>query len=285
MPPSVAIVTDSTACLDPEETDRYGIVVIPLQVLAGGRTMDDVVLREGDLAARLREWSPITTSRPSPEAFRRAYEEAAGRGASGVLSIHLSAELSGTVDSARLAAADPPIPVEVLDSRSLGMGLGFPVLAAAAAAAHGAPLTETAEAARRCMGSVHCYFYLDTLEYLRRGGRIGAAASLVGSALAIKPLLHISNGAIAPLEKVRTATRALARLEDLAVQAAAEDPVDVAIQHLAALPRAEDLAERLTKRIPRLNRLRLTETDLVIAAHTGPGMLGVTIAPPHPSAD
>ena len=284
MPPSVAVVTDSTACLDPEEADRYGIAVIPLQVMAGGRTMDDVVLSADDVAARLREWSPVTTSRPSPEVFRQAYNEAAGRGAPGVVAIHLSAELSGTVDSARLAAADAPVPVEVIDSRSLGMGLGFPVLAAAAAAAHGHPLADTAEAARRSMSSVRSYFYLDTLEYLRRGGRIGAAANLLGSALAIKPLLHISDGTIAPLEKVRTATRALARLEDLAVQAAADHPVDVSVQHLAALPRAESLAERLTSRIPHLNRLRITEVDLVIGAHTGPGMLGVTIAPRHPSA-
>jgi len=279
MPSSVAVVTDSTAYLDRKEAARHGVVVIPLQVVAGGRTMDDVVLGGDELAARLREWSPITTSRPSPERFLHAYREAADRGAAAVVSIHLSAELSGTVDSARLAADDAPIPVEVIDSRSLGMGLGFPVLAAAEAAAHGATLAEAADAARRCMAGLHCYFYVDTLEYLRRGGRIGAAAGLVGSALAIKPLLHIADGAIAPLEKVRTATRAIARLEDLAVQAAADRPVDVAVHHLAALPRAESLAERLSHRIPCLNRLLITEVGLVIAAHTGPGMLGVTVAP------
>lgn len=279
MPPSVAVVTDSTAYLDPKPAAQHDVVVIPLQVTAGGRTMDDTVDLGPDPAALLRAWYPVTTSRPSPERFARAYAEAAERGATGVVSIHLSGEMSGTVDAARLAAADAPLPVEVIDSRSIGMGLGFPVLAAARAACAGLPLTEVAEAARRHMAALRSLFYVDTLEYLRRGGRIGAAASLLGSALAIKPLLHIADGVVAPLEKVRTATRALARLEDLAVQAAADRPVDVAVQHFAARPRAEDLAARLTRRIPHLNRLHIGEVGLVIGAHAGPGMLGVTIAP------
>ena len=282
MSPSVAVVTDSTAYLDPEQVAHHGVVVIPLQVVAGDRTMDDVVPTGEDLAARLREWFPVTTSRPAPERFAQAYAEAAENGASGVVSIHLSGEMSGTVDAARLAAAEARLPVEVIDSRSLGMGLGFPVLAAAVAAREGRPLAEVAQAARRCMASLRSFFYVDTLEYLRRGGRIGAAESLLGSALAIKPLLHIHDGVIAPLEKVRTATRALARLEELTVQAADDNPVDVAVQHFAARARADDLAQRLTKRIPRLGRLYVTEMGLVIGAHAGPGMIGVTISPAGP---
>lgn len=284
MSPSVVVVTDSTAYLESEQVARYGIVVIPLQVVAGDRTMDDVIPAGEDLAARLRKWYPVTTSRPSPERFARAYAEAAESGASGVVSIHLSSEMSGTVDAARLAAADAILPIEVIDSRSLGMGLGFPVLAAAGAAREGRPLAEVAEAARRTMAALRSYFYVDTLEYLRRGGRIGAAASLLGSALAIKPLLHIRDGVIAPLEKVRTAARALSRLEDLTLQAAADAPVDVAVQHFGARARADDLAERLTKRIPRLHRLYVTEMGLVIGAHAGPGMIGVTVSPIQPPA-
>jgi DegV family protein with EDD domain len=158
------------------------------------------------------------------------------------------------------------------------MGLGFPVLAASRAARDGLALAEVAGTARRCMESVRSFFYLDTLEYLRRGGRIGAAASLMGSALAIKPLLHITGGVIAPLEKVRTASRAIARLEDLGVQAAAGTPVDVAVQHLAAPSRAEALAERLARRIPGLGRLVVVEVGAAIGVHVGPGMLGVTVA-------
>lgn len=283
MSPSVAVVTDSTAYLDPELAARHDIVVIPLQVVAGDRTMDATVHLGADPAARLREWYPVTTSRAAPERFARAYAEAAERGAAGVVSIHLSGEMSGTVDAARLAAADAPLPVEVIDSRSIGMGLGFPVLAAARAAGAGLPLAEVAEAARRTMAGLRSYFYVDTLEYLRRGGRIGAAASLLGSALAIKPLLHIADGVVAPLEKVRTAARALARLEDLAVRTAADRPVDVAVQHFAARARAEDLADRLARRIPGLHHLHVGEVGLVIGAHAGPGTLGVTIAPACPS--
>jgi DegV family protein with EDD domain len=281
----VAVVTDSTAYLTPEETDELDIAVVPLQVIVGGRAFDD--LPHGDagaidaegVAAALKEWSPVTTSRPAPSRFAEAYRAAAEAGAAGAVSIHLSGELSGTVEAARIAAREAPIPVEVIDSRSLAMGLGFPVLAAAREARRGATLPEVVELARRRIAACRSFFYVDTLEYLRRGGRIGAAATLVGSALAIKPLLHIVDGAIVPLEKVRTATRAIARLEDLAVQAAAAEPVDVAVHHLGARARADALADRLRPRIPELGHLLVVEVGAVIGAHAGPGMLGVTVAP------
>lgn len=273
MPPSVAIVTDSTSYLP--EGLRAGVTVVPLQVIIGGRAYDEV----GSLALPFGEWVPITTSRPSPARFLSAYQAAADRGASGVLSIHLSSDLSGTAEAAGIAAKEAPLPVEVVDSRSIAMGLGFPVLAAASAAASGESLDAVAAVARACASSTRTYFYVDTLEYLRRGGRIGAAASLVGSALLIKPLLHISEGTISPLEKVRTAARAIARLEDLAVQAAGDARVEVAVQHLSAPGRAEALAERLRGRLPGLERLTVVEVGAVIGAHVGPGMLGLTISP------
>jgi DegV family protein with EDD domain len=162
------------------------------------------------------------------------------------------------------------------------MGLGFPVLAAAEAARRGAGRTEVAAVARACAEATTSFFYVDTLEHLRRGGRIGAAAGLVGSALAIKPLLHISDGLTAPLEKVRTAARAIARLEDLAVEAAGDEPVDIAVHHLTAAERARTLADHLQKRIPALVRLRLVEVGPVVGVHVGPGMLGVTVTPTLP---
>ncbi|MBB2912178.1 DegV family protein with EDD domain [Streptosporangium becharense] len=298
MSPSVTVVTDSTAYLPQEEVSRLGIVVVPLQVIVGGRPFDDVVpldgVARGDSAARSRggsradgrgvmealgERGPVTTSRPAPRRFADAYAEAAARGATGVVSVHLSAEMSGTVEAARIGAADSPVPVEVVDSRSIAMGLGFPVLAAAEAAAAGATRTEVADAARRCMESVRSFFYVDTLEYLRRGGRIGAAATLLGSALMMKPLLHISGGVVVPLEKVRTAGRAIARLEDLTAEAAGAAPVRVAVQHLRAEARAEALAARLPRRIPGLTRVTVVEVGAVVGAHTGPGMLGLTVSP------
>ncbi|OUC90884.1 DegV family protein [Streptosporangium minutum] len=280
MSPSVAVVTDSTAYLPREETSRLGIATVPLQVVVGGRPLDDVAQIDGAaMNEALREWAPVTTSRPAPQRFADVYDEAAARGAVAVVSIHLAGEMSGTVEAARAGAEDALIPVEVVDSRSIAMGLGFPVLAAAEAAARGATMTETADAARRCMDSTRSFFYVDTLEYLRRGGRIGAAATLLGSALMIKPLLHIADGVIVPLEKVRTAARAIARLEDLAVQAAGTGPVNVAVQHLAASSRAETLAARLPQRIPGLVKVTVVEVGAVIGAHVGPGMLGLTVSP------
>ncbi|MFD0659363.1 DegV family protein [Thermocatellispora tengchongensis] len=197
------------------------MAVIPLQVVIGGRAYDDMAdIDPAGVSAALRARSPVTTSRPAPERFAAAYEAAAAGGATAIVSIHLSGEMSGTVEAARLAAETAPIPVEVIDSRSIAMGLGFAVLSAARTAAQGAGPNEVAAAARHTLEHTHSFFYVDTLEHLRRGGRIGPAATLLGSALMIKPLLHIVEGVIVPLEKVRTATRALARLEDLAVQAA-----------------------------------------------------------------
>ncbi|GGL15235.1 DegV domain-containing protein [Sphaerisporangium melleum] len=284
MPQAVTVVTDSTAYLGPDEIRRLGVIVIPLQVVVGGRALDDVAEIDADgVATALRQWSPVSTSRPAPQRFADAYESAAAQGAAGVVSIHLSGAMSGTVASARIAAAEAMIPVDVVDSGSLAMGLGFPVLAAARAARAGAGRAEVAAAARACAEATRSYFYVDTLEHLRRGGRIGAAASLLGSALSIKPLLHITQGAIAPLEKVRTSGRAIARLEDLAVRAAGAEPVDVAVQHLVARERALVVADHLAKRIPALGDLRIVEVGAVVGVHVGPGMLGITITPALPT--
>jgi DegV family protein with EDD domain len=122
-------------------------------------------------------------------------------------------------------------------------------------------------------------FYVDTLEYLRRGGRVGAAAALVGSALSVKPLLQVRDGLIAPLEKVRTSAKALSRLEELAVSAAGSSVCDVAVAHLASPDKANALAARLKERVPQVRELVVTEVGAVIGAHVGPGMLAVVVAP------
>ncbi len=227
-------------------------------------------------------WWPAGRCRRVGPRRRRSsgvYEQAARNGAEAVVSIHLSGEVSGTVESAELAARDAPIPVHVVDSRHLGMGTGFAVAAAAAALDAGATAEQAAAAARDRARATTALFYVDTLEFLRRGGRVGAAAALVGSALAVKPLLEIKDGTIVPLEKVRTAARALARLEELAVAAAGDRDVDLAVSHLASPANANDLAERLRARVPRVGELVVNQVGAVIGAHVGPGMLAVVIAP------
>jgi DegV family protein with EDD domain len=189
----------------------------------------------------------------------------------------LSAGLSGTLEAASMAAGDAPLPVEVVDSRSTAMGLGFPVLAAAELAAAGADADEVAAAARAAVGRTRALFSVHSLDALRRGGRIGQAAALVGSALAVKPLLHVVDGRIALLEKVRTTARAMARLEELASAEADGGPVDVAVHHLAAPERAEALAGRLRARLPGVGACHLSEVGAVVGAHVGPGLLGVVI--------
>lgn len=276
---SVALVSDSTS-VDAELADALGVVVVPLQVVIGATSYDEGTEATPEkVAAALKEWSPVSTSRPAPDAFLRAYEEAASGGAEEVLSIHLSGEVSGTYESAQLAAKESPIPVETLDSRQLGMGTGFAVRAAMAALDQGATAAEAAEVAGRRSDGTTVLFYVDTLEYLRRGGRVGAAAALFGSALAVKPLLTVKDGRIVPLEKVRTANRAIHRIEELAVAAAGDKDVDIAVSHLANADRANSLAERLRDRVPGTDELVVNQVGAVIGAHVGPGMLAVVVSP------
>jgi DegV family protein with EDD domain len=276
----VAVVTDSTSYLPAELVSEHAIEVVPLQVVIGGTSYDEGSgASASSVADALRSWQPVTTSRPAPATLLQAYEAAAERGCDAVVSVHLSSQMSGTVESARLAAKDSPVPVEVVDSGSLGMGLGFAVVSAAMAAAEGRPADEVARVARDRADASTAVFYVDTLEYLRRGGRIGAAAAMLGSALAVKPLLHLVDGHIEPLEKVRTAAKAIARLEDVAVGHAGSRSVDVAVHHLASAERAEALAERLRGRLPALAGLHVSEVGAVVGAHVGPGMLAVVVAP------
>lgn len=277
----VAIVTDSTSYLPAVLVAEHGIRVVPLQVIIGGTAYDEGTEATSAMVAEaLRTWTPVTTSRPAPAAFLDAYESAANAGCDGIVSIHLSADISGTFESATLAARDSPVPTRVIDSRSLGMGIGFAAIAAAEAAAAGEmSLDEIAAIAAKRAAAVLAVFYVDTLEHLRRGGRIGAGAAFLGSALAVKPLLRLVDGHIEPLEKVRTSVKAIARLEEISVAHAGDADVDIAVAHLANPDRAQTLADRLRERLPRLGVLQVGEVGAVVGAHVGPGMLSVVIAP------
>lgn len=276
----VAVVTDSTAYLPEGVAETSHVGVVPLHVVLGSRTgTEGADVSPGDVASALTERRmQVSTSRPTPSELAGAYR---ATGARCIVSVHLSAELSGTYDAAVLAAAEVAgegLEVRVVDSGTIAMGLGFAVLAAARAATGGASAEEVEAAARTTAGATDVLFYVDTLEHLRRGGRIGAAAALVGTALAVKPLLHVTGGRIAPLEKVRTASKALARLEDLAVERAGQDAVDVAVHHLAAEEKATALAGRLLTRIPGLDSVHVSEVGAVVGAHVGPGLLGVVVS-------
>ncbi|MFD4278164.1 DegV family protein [Streptomyces cyaneofuscatus] len=276
----VAIVTDSTAYLPRRTMERHGITAVPLTVVLGDQALEEgTEISARSLALALQKRHSVTTSRPSPEVFAATYRAAADGGAEAVVSLHLSAEFSGTYDAALLAAKDAPIPVRVVDTGMVAMALGFCALAAAESAEAGGSPDEIVAAAEKRAAGTSAYFYVDTLDYLRRGGRIGTAQALLGSALAVKPILQLDGGRIEMLEKVRTASKAIARLEEIVAERAGEAAVDIAVHHLAAPERAERLAERLRERVPGLADLHVSEVGAVIGAHTGPGLLGAVISP------
>ena len=276
---TVAVVTDSTSYLPAGVAQRLGIRVVPLRVSIDGRSGDDCVdISSADVTRALRARMQVTTSRPSPADLVATYQSALDNGATGVVSIHLSAALSGTWESARLASADfRHGTVRVVDSRSTGMALGFAVIAAAEAARAGAGASAVQDVAVATVDRTYSTFYVDTFEYLRRGGRVGAAAAFLGTSLSVKPLLHVANGQIHLLEKVRTSTKALARLLQLTVEAADRSVCDVAVHHLDAPARAEELAGRLGEAIPGILNLHTSEVGAVVGAHLGPGMLGTVV--------
>jgi DegV family protein with EDD domain len=278
------IVTDSTASLPPEVAAERGIVVVPLQVVIGATVYDEGAdgATPDLVAAALKEWKPVSTSRPGPAALLEVYEKAARDGATEIVSVHLSGDMSGTFESAQVAARDASIRVIPVDTRQVGVATGYAALSAADVLDAGGSADDAAEAARDRAASASSLFYVDTLEYLRRGGRIGAAAALLGGALSVKPLLQIEDGKVASLERVRTSSRALSRLEELAVQAAGEAPADVCVAHLANPERAGQLTEKLAQRLEANLEGRdvwCGELGAVLGAHVGPGMIAVCVAP------
>lgn len=274
---TVRVVTDSTASLPIEAA---GVLVVPLIVTVSGRDgREGVDVRPEDVARALGERRlAVTTSRPSPADFAQAYRSLLDAGATGVVSVHLSSRLSGTFDSAQLAAAEFGDRVHVVDTATAGAAVGFVALAADDLADAGAQTDEVRAGAAAAAQRTSTLFYVDTLEFLRRGGRISAASALFGTALSVKPILHVVNGEVVLREKVRTTGRALARLVDLALEAAGDSTVDLAVQHLGAPDRAKELQASLVERLAgRVRRSYLTEVGAAIAAHTGPGVIGVAI--------
>ena len=277
---TLRVVTDSTAYLPAEVADAARLRVVPLTVTVSGRDgREGLEVSSSDVARALRERRvAVTTSRPAPTEFATAYRELFEAGATGIVSVHLSARLSGTFGAAELAAEEFGGRVAVVDSGSAGMGVGFVALAAATIASAGGNLAAARAAAELAAKQLSTLFYVDTLEFLRRGGRIGAASALLGTALSVKPILHVVDGEVVLREKVRTSARALARLGDLVVEEAGESDVDMAVQHLDAGDRAQALYDLLLTRLgSRVRRSYVSEVGAVVAAHTGPGVIGVCI--------
>jgi DegV family protein with EDD domain len=275
----VCVVTDSTAYLPAGVAEKLGVRIVPLRVSIGSRTAADALdVSPGQVAAALRERKAVTTSRPTPAEFAAVYQQCLDAGATRVVSVHLAAALSGTWESAALAAQDfEHGVVRVVDSRSTAAALGFAVSAAAQRALAGDSAAQVQGVATDTVDRTRTLFYVDTTEYLRRGGRIGSAASLLATSLSVKPLLQMVEGRIVALEKVRTSTKAIARLVALTVEAAGEGPVDLAVHHLAAADRAAMVADQLRSSVRGIGELYVAELGPVIAAHLGPGVIGTVV--------
>lgn len=275
---SIVVVTDSTAYL-PDIDESQRVTVVPLHVVMSGVSgREGLEIGPGEVAKALSARAAVSTSQPTPGEFAAVYRELFEAGATGIVSIHLAAGLSGTLGCAQLAATQVEGPVEVIDSGSTGMGLGFVALAAAAVAADGFDISEVRETAAEAIENVSTFFYVDTLEHLRKGGRITAVSALLGTALAVKPLLEVTSGKIVLRDKVRTAARALDRLVALVCEAAGPGRVELAVHHLAATERASFLVETLRERLgDRVESIYTSEVGAVVAAHVGPGLAGVVV--------
>jgi DegV family protein with EDD domain len=277
----VSVVTDSTSYLPAELIERHGIHVVPLYVVFGGdRPVPEVDITDYPAffdEVRTAEKHP-TTSQPSVGDFTATFEPLLADGGE-VVSVHISGGLSGTPEAARQAKealerdGGGGERIAVVDSTTAAGGLGMMVLAAAKAAADGAGAAEIAGRVAEARRELKMWFAIDTLEFLKRGGRIGAASAWIGSTLKVKPILTVENE-MTPVERVRTSSRAFERMVDYARQRHDSGADAWSAQHIAAPDMCARLVERCTE-VFGCEPTIVSEIGPVLAAHTGPGLLGV----------
>lgn len=274
--PKVAIVTDSTADLAPDLVEQRGITVVPLTVMLEGHSyLDGVEIQPDEFYAKLMASAQIaTTSQPAAGTFAQVYERLLADHEE-IVSLHISSKLSGTHEAATqgadMVARDR---IHVLDTEMVSMPLALLVLAASAMAARGESAPAVIQGVRPIQESMRVYFMVATLEYLRRGGRIGRAGALVGSVLQVKPVLTLQEGLVTPLERVRTQEKALSRVIQLA--GGSKEPMCALVGHAAAADAAERIARALE---PRTESLIVAPLGPVVGAHAGPGTVGVGCYP------
>ena len=275
----VAIVTDSTASIPTEITQRLGIQVAQLELTVGEEYNDERRVPHDQLAAAMRDGVATRTSEPPTPSFFWKYLDAATAGSAAVLSVHISEKLSKTAATAREAATEVDVPVHVVDSRLSGLGLGFPVIAAAEAAAAGSTPQGVRAVLDRRLNTSTQMMYVDTLEHLYRGGRLSRTQATIGRALSLKPVLILENGEIAQHTRGVGGERALRKAVTTAVERAGNGPVDIGVEHFQARERAEELLAQLQQHLPQTRYAIVEETSAILAAHVGPGALGITVSP------
>lgn len=273
---SIRIVTDSTCDLPQATIDRYGITVLPLHINFGQESvLDGVEISRAEFYARLPSTNPApTTAAPGVDLFKQVYQKLAQAGATEILSIHISATLSAVTDVARVAAKDYlRVPVTVVDAQQLSGGVGFVVEAAAEAVAEGLTLQGVLARIAERIRRTHVFAALDTLEYLKRSGRMNGVIAGIGSLLQLKPILRMHQGK-AGAERVRTSTRAMARLVEILQEVG---PVTQAVLlHAHAPERAAQLYALARPWLP-AGELLSVEITPVLGAHLGPGAVGLAV--------
>ena len=281
-PAKVIVVTDGTSSLTPQMGQEYGVHVVPLYVMFGTQTYRDGVDLDADKFYSLLRGSKQlpTTSQPTAEDFVHAYtsiwEQLPSTEGVSIVSIHGSVKMTATVNSAQAAANRlPDIPIHVIDSQSISMGLGLMVIAAARAAAAGQDAATVVQLVEGMIDKMGIYFTVETLEYLHKGGRIGGATALIGSLLSIKPVLCVADGRVEPCEKPRSRRRAIGRVLDLVAESVGDaQSVRAAVLHCDAPEDAQMVAEQVTERFHPVE-LIIAETGPAIGVHGGPGTVGV----------
>jgi DegV family protein with EDD domain len=281
---AVAVVTDTTGYLPREVAERYAITEVPLYIVFPDRTVRETEITDYPaFFEELRRADSLPkTSQPSVGDFIAAFEPLLARGDE-IVSIHISGGISGTVEAGRQAAEQLEREgrggerIRMVDSATAAGGVGLVTLAAARAAQLGATLDEVVDAANRARAELKMWFALDTLEFLKRGGRIGAASAWVGSTLKIKPILTVERE-LSPIERVRTSSRMFERMVDYAQQRHDSGADAWVVQHIAAPEQGAKLADRC-REVFGCEPLFVSEVGPVLSTHTGPGMLGVGSIP------
>ncbi len=270
----IQVVTDSTADLPPEVAEQEGILVVPCQVLFGEETFrEGVDLTDEEFFQRLRT-SPVLprTALPRGEDFQAVYQEARRRGATGVLAVHLGSKFSGLFGAAALFAREVDVPVELVDSGTASMAMGLLAIHAARRARQGVPLAELAEEVRGLAPRAETYAMLDTLEYVRRGGRVNRLVEILAAAFNVKPILRVARNSVDLVARQRTRRRAL---EWLVTEAQKADPAyGLAVVHADAPNLAQALSDRISARMPAGTAFFQSTAGAVLGTHAGPGAVG-----------
>jgi DegV family protein with EDD domain len=274
MPHRIALITDSTCDIPSQWREQYEILVVPLTIIFGGQQyLDGINLSPEDFYARLVEEHAFpTTSQPAPKSFLDAYQQAAARGAEQALVFTISSQMSGTIESARRAAEEAPIPIHIVDGKNNSMGLGWQVIAAARTREQGGGLDEMLTAAAQVREDMVYYISLDTIEYLSKGGRISEAARFLNSILQIKPLIYVNPvsgtvGASLPARSRRGAIDGL--YKEFFKHIHPDRPLHITVLHNDAREEAEELAARVQNDYsPTEMFIRIVSPALGV--HTGP---------------